>query len=109
MDAFWPFLPDNQPEGLVQDYNSACKKLFGTQYDYSILAQQQANSQESVFNELSITQKDGRPIHNPFAIKNDDESNDLSFLSRDLDSLVKENDHKNGYGSNADSNQMQAT
>ena len=26
-DALWPFHPENQPEGLIEDYEAFCKKL----------------------------------------------------------------------------------
>ena len=37
-DAFWPFQPENQPEGVVKEYEAFCKKLFGDTYNYNLEA-----------------------------------------------------------------------
>ena len=33
-DALWPFHPDNQPEGLVMDYEALCKKVGVKKHTY---------------------------------------------------------------------------
>ena len=82
LDAIWPFLPGGQPEGLVLEYNAFCKRVFGDQYSYDAVAQQAAEAPTPEV--MNYTDKDGKPIHNPFM---KDENSDLSFLSRNADEL----------------------
>ena len=66
-DALWPFHPDNQPEGIVDDYLALCKKV-GVKKQY-----------EPVKSEL--TDLEGNRVQNPF---NKPDNDELTFLGRNL-------------------------